>query len=115
MLKRLRYSILLLTIIFTHFTDAAAQGTSKHKAKITGIVTDENHDPIELATVRIEKPVFIGTTTDLRGHYSISVDTQDSVTVIFSMIGYRTKKKTLRRPKGIIALNVIMLPSDVEL
>ena len=115
MLKRLRYSILLLTIIFTHFTDAAAQGTSKHKAKITGIVTDENHDPIELATVRIEKPVLVGTTTDLRGHYSISVDTQDSVTVIFSMIGYRTKKKTLRRPKGIIALNVTMLPSDVEL
>ncbi len=115
MLNRLRYSILLLTIIFTHFTDAAAQGTSKHKAKITGIVTDENHDPIELATVRIEKPVLVGTTTDLRGHYSISVDTQDSVTVIFSMIGYRTKKKTLRRPKGIIALNVTMLPSDVEL
>ena len=84
MLNRLRYSILLLTIIFTHFTDAAAQGTSKHKAKITGIVTDENHDPIELATVRIEKPVLVGTTTDLRGHYSISVDTQDSVEVVRS-------------------------------
>lgn len=115
MFYRLHRSFVLLYIFIFCALTCSAQTVSKHKAKITGIVTDENHDPVELATIRVEKPVLVGTTSDLRGHYSITVDSQDSVTVIFSMIGYRTKKKTLKKPRGVIALNVTLLPSDIEL
>jgi hypothetical protein len=77
--------------------------------KITGTVTDENHQPVEFASVHIEKQL-IGTNTNLKGHYTLSGKTADSVRIVFSMIGYQTRKRLLLKPKGDLTLNV-MLPS----
>jgi hypothetical protein len=82
--------------------------------KLTGNVVDDNQQPVEFATVRIEKQL-IATTTNLKGHYTISGKSTDSVVVVFSMIGYQTRKRVLVNPKGNITLNVMIPSLAVEL
>lgn len=58
-------------------------------AKITGIVTDEQHLPMPGVNVKI-KGTNIGTTTDLNGKYSINAD--DNTTLVFTFVGYDKKE-----------------------
>ena len=97
-----RLSIIYLLLLFTF--PALAQ-----QAKIGGIITDDNGEPIELATVRIEGTA-IGTVSNLKGKYSLKFTSRDTVTVIYSMIGYNTRKRTLVNPQGNISINM-MLPA----
>jgi hypothetical protein len=75
---------------------------------------DQDNNPIEIANVRIQGQIT-GTVTDLRGHYSLTVPSKDSVVLVYSMLGYNTKKRVLKNPKGEITLNVILLNSGYEL
>ena len=79
---------------------------------LRGTVIDDKQAPIELASVYVESQKA-GTMTNLKGHFSITLKSTDSVVVRFSMIGYQTRKRVLKNPKGIITLQ-IMLP-DYEL
>lgn len=88
--------------------------TAQQRVKIGGTITDENGDPIELATVRIEGSVS-GTVSNLKGRYSLSFQSQDTVVVIFSMIGYQTRKRTLTSPKGNISINMTLPSLNFEL
>ena len=97
-----RLSIIYLLLLFTF--PALAQ-----QVKIGGIITDDNGEPIELATVRIEGTA-IGTVSNLKGKYSLKFTSRDTVTVIYSMIGYNTRKRTLVNPQGNISINM-MLPA----
>lgn len=78
------------------------------------MVTDENGAPIELATVHIEKQL-VGTITNLKGEYTINARSEDSVVVVFSMIGYNTRKRVLKKPQGKIRLNVMLPNTSYEL
>lgn len=82
--------------------------------KIGGTVTDEGGSPVELATVRIEGTA-IGTVTNLKGRYSLKFSARDSVTIVFSMLGYQTRKRLLLNPKGNLRLNMTLTPIDYEL
>ncbi len=66
---------------------------------LTGRVMDGQENAIELASVSC---VAQGkaTMTNLRGEFSLSLRSADSVVIRFSMIGYKTKTRILRRPKG---------------
>lgn len=76
---------------------------------IKGRITNENHAPIEIANVSIlGKPV--GTIADLNGYYSLTCQSEDSLVVVYSMIGYQTRKRTFRNPTDTLIVNV-MLPS----
>lgn len=76
---------------------------------IKGRITNENHAPIEIANVSIlGKP--IGTIADLNGYYSLTCQSEDSLVVVYSMIGYQTRKRTFRNPTDTLIVNV-MLPS----
>lgn len=81
---------------------------------IKGVVTDDNQNPIEIATVHVEGQAA-GTITDLQGRYSFKCSSSDSLIVTYSMLGYQTRKKTLMNPKGIVTLNVVLPPLDYEL
>jgi hypothetical protein len=83
--------------------------TFAQTVKVGGVVTDEDGTPIELTAVRLEG-TLIGTVCDLKGRYSLKFDRRDSVTVVFSMLGYQTRRRTLIRPQGNIRLD-ITLPS----
>jgi hypothetical protein len=106
----MKYCALLALIIIFFPTALIAQGT----AKISGIVMDQDNNPIEIANVRIQGRLT-GTVTDLKGHYSITVPSKDSVVIIYSMLGYNTKKRVLRNPHGKITLNVVLFNSGYEL
>ncbi len=66
---------------------------------LQGKVTDSNQNPIELATVAVIQQGKM-TMTNLKGEYSIKLQSADSVVVRFSMVGYKTKTRVLRRPRG---------------
>ena len=78
---------------------------------LTGRVVDTNDSPIELASVSC-----LGqgkaTMTDLKGHFSITLHSADSVAVKFSMIGYKSKTRILRRPRGKQTLRITLFPMD---
>ena len=86
--------ILLYTISLLCCLSAAAQDFV-----LTGKVMDGQENAIELASVSC---VAQGkaTMTNLRGEFSLSLRSADSVVIRFSMIGYKTKTRVLRRPKG---------------
>jgi len=83
---------------------------AQRKVTIRGTVVDDNRQPIELATVGIEGMSLVGTRTDLKGRYSLTCNAEDSLTVVFSMMGYQTRKRTLKEPKDTVQLDV-MLPN----
>ena len=58
------------------------------KVTITGVVTDENQQPLPGATVVVE-PAHTGTATDLDGRFSLNVLSTDKIVV--SYIGYQPK------------------------
>lgn len=85
----------LLTILLSFFSLAMMAQTFT----LQGRVTDSNNNPVELATVAVAKQGRV-TMTNLKGEYSIQLHSADSVVVRFSMVGYKTKTRVLRRPKG---------------
>lgn len=70
---------------------------------LQGRVTDQENNPVELASVVSQGKL---TMTNLNGEFSIQLQSADSVEVRFSMIGYKTKTRVLRRPKGKMTLQV---------
>lgn len=80
---------------------------------LQGKVTDSNMSPVELATVSVIEQGKM-TMTNLKGEFSIQLRSADSVVVRFSMVGYKTKTRVLRRPRGKQTL-LIQLYNDNQL
>lgn len=74
---------------------------------LKGRVLDGNMSPIELATVSVQQQGKV-TMTNLKGEFSIQLHSADSVVVSFSMVGYKTKKRILRNPRGKQNLQIIL-------
>ena len=92
----------------------SAISVSAANVKISGKVTDGDNAPIEFATVRIGGTA-IGSTTDLKGQYSLSVPAADTITVIFSCMGYSEVTRKLANAKGNVNLNVRLLKKTLQL
>ncbi len=77
--------------------------------KIHGRVLEQDDTPLEFVTVRIQGTA-IGTTTGLEGKYQLSAPEpeNDTLTVVFTCIGYEELRRQLINPKGDLALNVRM-------
>lgn len=80
---------------------------------LQGKVTDNEMNPIELATVSVLKQGKV-TMTNLKGEYSLKLHSSDSVVVRFAMVGYKTKTRVLRNPRGKQTL-LIQLHDDNQL
>ncbi|CCY64335.1 putative uncharacterized protein [Prevotella sp. CAG:1124] len=80
---------------------------------LQGRVTDSEMNPVELATVAVVQQGKM-TMTNLKGEFSMKLQSSDSVVVRFSMVGYKTKTRILRRPKGKQTL-LIQLYDDNQL
>ena len=74
---------------------------------LQGRVTDDDNNPVELATVSVVSQGKVAFTS-LRGEYSLHLHSADSVAVKFSMIGYKTKVRVLRKPRGKQTLQVVL-------
>lgn len=80
---------------------------------LQGRVTDSEMNPVELATIAVVQQGKM-TMTNLKGEFSMKLQSSDSVVVRFSMVGYKTKTRVLRRPKGKQTL-LIQLYDDNQL
>ena len=97
---------ILQIICLCAFVSAQAQTFT-----LSGRVIDENNDPVEFASVSCPKQGKM-TMTSLKGDYSLQLQSADSVEIRFSMVGYKTKVRTLRRPLGKQTMQVVLHSSD---
>lgn len=97
-------NIICILLFLAAFTGAKAQTVI-----IKGKVIDDQKSPLELAQVKVEGTGF-GTVCNLKGEYRITCESSDSLVVVFSMMGYETRKRVLNNPVDSVTLNV-MLPS----
>ena len=96
-------TLLLLLAPVCAYPQSAGEGT----IKVSGIVTDQNDEPLVGATVKV-KDGKQGVTTDINGHYSISV--KRGATLEFTYIGQQTKEEKVKGN----TLNVKLESSELE-
>lgn len=103
----MKLKIFILQILcLCAYASASAQSFT-----LTGKVIDENNDPVEFASVSCAKQGKM-TMTALNGTYSLQLQSADSVEIRFSMIGYKTKARVLRCPRGKQTMQVVLHSSD---
>ena len=78
---------------------------------LKGKVIDEEGQALELVTVSCLSQGKV-TMTDLKGQFSIDLQSADSVEVRFSMVGYGVRKRVFRRPKGKMTVQIVMHPME---
>ncbi len=100
-----RYITLLLALLVSCAVTALCQ------VKIHGKVIDQESQPLEFVTIRVAGTA-IGTTSGLDGTFKLSAPQTDTITVVFTCIGYEELRRQLIDPKGDLALNVRMRPKD---
>ena len=101
-------------IIFTLLISLLCSVGGAAAVKITGLVTDENNEPLEFASVHIGGTA-IGATTGLDGRYTLSAPEADTLRIIFSCIGYEDSRRRLVAPRGDVTINVKMQPKSYSL
>ena len=100
----LRFSVLtaFLAVSLAMFADGFT---------LKGKVIDEDNRALELVTVTCAAQGKI-TMTNLKGEFSLDLQSADSVEVRFSMVGYGVRKRVFRRPKGKMTVQIVMHPSE---
>lgn len=101
-------NIILLFLCLLYAGNAMGQSFT-----LQGKVSDQDGNPIELASVMVASQGKI-TMSNLKGEFSMQLQSEDSVKVRFSMLGYKSKVRVLRRPQGKQTLQ-IQLSSDNEM
>ncbi len=103
----MRYKILLFLLTLS----ATVQLFAQERVKLTGRVHDADNQPIELATVRVSGTTM-GTMTDLKGEYQLSLPVSDSIVIVYSCIGYREEQRQLLNLKKDVSLSVRLYKQD---
>ncbi|MBO6217434.1 MAG: carboxypeptidase-like regulatory domain-containing protein [Prevotella sp.] len=86
--------IMILGVLLTY-----TQSLFSQTFTLQGKVSDKDNHPIELASVSVVAQGKI-TMTNLKGEYSMQLHSSDSVVVRYSMVGYKSKTRVLRNPRG---------------
>ena len=103
----LRIKILLLQLVLCTTLFA-------NEVRVYGYVLDSDNRGVELANIYVEDNTMVGTTSNQNGYYELFVDMQDTVTLVYSMIGYETIRQQLYTTRNVIGVNVV-LPTNEEL
>lgn len=99
-----QYITLLLAVLLS--TAVFADGFT-----LKGKVIDEESNALELVTVSCLAQGKV-TMTNLKGEFSIDLQSADSVEVRFSMVGYGVRKRVFRNPKGKMTVQIVMYPME---
>ncbi len=100
-----RKYILLFTLLL------GTVGVYAQQFTLSGKVSDENGNAIELATISCLEQGAV-TMANLKGEYSLKLSSADSVVVKFSMVGYQTRTRVLRNPKRNQRLLITLRPME---
>ena len=88
----------------------AAAATPRKITRITGVVRDQNNDPLIGVTIRIKARPNIGTATDINGKYLLDVYPDEVLE--FSYVGYKSQDVSVA---GQEIVDVVMLQNDAIL
>lgn len=100
------------TVLIIYILLLCAVAAHSQSFVLQGRVTDEQMNPIELASVSCLQQGKV-TMTSLKGEFSMTLQSADSVVVRFSMVGYKTKTRVLRNPRGKQTLQVVLYSNNV--
>lgn len=78
---------------------------------LKGKVVDNEEKALELVTVSCLKQGKV-TMTNLKGEFTLNLQSEDSVEVRFSMVGYASRKRVFRKPKGRMTITLVMQPME---
>lgn len=93
---------------------ASFQVFGQSRVNITGYVRDADGSPLELVNVRV-KNTLIGTMTNEKGYYALSVGRGDSVAIIYSCLGFNKAERIIPAANVDMRLNVQMNYTTVDL
>lgn len=105
-MTRLMKRYALLTVMLLTSLTMLADGFT-----LKGKVIDTDGQALELVTVSCLAQGKV-TMTNLKGQFTIDLQTADSVEVRFSMVGYAAHKRVFRRPKGRMTVQIVMQPME---
>ena len=77
------------------------------KVLLQGKVTDDRNDPLPGVTIRI-KNTYWGVSSDIKGQFRLEVPATDSVILIFTFVGKKTKEITIHKVNFQKPVNIIM-------
>ncbi|MDR0750418.1 MAG: TonB-dependent receptor [Tannerellaceae bacterium] len=89
------------------FTLLSVTGFGQNRIKITGNVRDADGNPLELVVVQV-KNTMIGAMTNEKGGYTLQVAPADSLTVVFSCLGFNKAERIIPSAQADMRLNVQM-------
>jgi len=81
----IKTTLLIILILLA----ATCRPVMAENVRISGKVVDSEDKPVEFATVRLANSA-IGTNTNLKGDYTLSVAQRDTIEMIYSCIGFKT-------------------------
>lgn len=102
-------TVCIILILLAFCLNVSAQSFT-----LQGRVTDDKMNPVELASVSCVKQGKT-TLTSLKGEFNMQLQSADSVVITFSMIGYKSKSRVLRNPRGKQTLQVVLFEEDYQL
>jgi len=105
--KILKIVNFLLVLILCTFSAYA------RNARVYGYVTDQDNVGIELVNVAVldtDRP--IGTATNKNGFYELVLEETDTVTVVYSMVGYTTVQQRIFDLHDVLNINVQLLTDE---
>ena len=88
--------------------------SAQTKVRIYGYVIDENNRGVELANVLIEN-TNRGAITNKNGFYEFNTSITDSVTLVFSSVGYKSIKHTIHPNKAVLQISVVLPSLDKQI
>lgn len=98
--QKIKYCLLLGLCEIIYATTTIAQ-----TCHLYGRVLDDNGSPLEMVTIyAIGQPAR--TMTNLKGEYKLNIQSKDTVTIAYTLVGYETRKRTFSLPKDTIRMDI---------
>ncbi len=107
----MKNKLFCLYICLVFALNATAQ---KQNLRVYGYVVDETNRSVENASVRFEN-TDIGTITNKNGYYDLITTISDSLTIVFSHVGFETIRHTIPAGKQVVQITVELPYSSTEL
>ncbi|MCL3780792.1 TonB-dependent receptor [Prolixibacteraceae bacterium JC049] len=90
------YLFVTLVLILTSLNGSA----QKKYITISGVITDDLKQPLELVNISLKTAPSVGTTSDKDGKFIFRIPFSSKHVVVFSMLGYETVEYALKDAKG---------------
>ncbi|MEA4936399.1 MAG: TonB-dependent receptor [Paludibacter sp.] len=102
------------TFIYLSLLILVSSVAAQTKLRVYGYVIDTNNRGIELANVYFEKTP-IGTSTNPNGYYELMTEVKDSITIVYSMVGYETIRHTLHPTQPVVQISVALRATNTQM